>query len=297
MKYDITFIGHVCYDEIVPFQGETTVSPGSAVLCGAMVAGRLGRDVAVITRMSPGDRDILKPMEEVGVDTFLLPSEETTYMRVEHPVEDVDVRSMYQFRNAGYFTFDELPAFDSKYVHLAGITDREFTLEFVDQLHRQDFVLSADMQSFVRQVDPDSREIAFNDVPHKKELISMLDRVKLDIVEAKLLTGYDDIEKAAVAIESWGGGEVVITQAEGVLARVNGQTFYEKFSNKSVIGRTGRGDTTFAAYMSRRLDHDVARSLRFSAALVSIKMESPGPFNASLEDVLERMEKHHCSRL
>ncbi len=69
MKYNITFIGHMCYDEIVPFQGQTTVSPGSAVLCGAMVAGRIGQNVAVITKMSPEDSSILKPMEEVGIDT------------------------------------------------------------------------------------------------------------------------------------------------------------------------------------------------------------------------------------
>lgn len=290
-KYNITFIGHMCYDQIVPFKGPTTVSPGSAVLCGAMVAGRIGRDIAVITRMSPKDSSILKPMEDIGIDTFLLPSEETTYMRVEHPVEDVDVRKMYQFKNAGYFTFEELPAFESQYVHLAGITDQEFTLELIDKLNLKDLSLSADMQSFVRQVDPNTREILFKDVPNKKELIARLDRVKLDKVEAELLTGYDDIEKAAVQIESWGTDEIVITQAEGVLARIHGKTFYEKFSNKSIVGRTGRGDTAFAAYMSWRLEHDVAQSLRFSAALVSIKMESPGPFKATLEDVLDRIRQ------
>ena len=293
MRYNITFIGHMCYDEIVPFQGETTVSPGSAVLCGAMAAGRIGQDIAVITKMSLKDRSILKPMEEIGIDTFLLPSKETTYMRVEHPSEDVDIRQMYQFKNAGYFTFDELPEFESTFVHLAGITDQEFTLELIDELNNKGFSLSTDMQSFVRQVDCDTRQIVFNDVPNKKELVSGLDRVKLDKVEAKLLTGYEDIEKAAIQIESWGANEIVITQAEGVLARVKGETFYEKFSNKSIVGRTGRGDTTFAAYMSWRLRHDVAQSLKFSAALVSIKMESPGPFQATLEDVLERIGRYY----
>ncbi len=292
MTYNITFIGHMCYDEIVPFQGETTVSPGSAVLCGAMVAGRIGQEVAVITKMSPEDRSILKPMEEVGINVFLLPSEDTTYMRVEHPSEDVDVRRMYQFKNAGYFTFDELPEFESRFVHLAGITDQEFTLDLINKLHNKGFHLSVDMQSFVRQVDWDTRQIYFKDVPYKKELFYMLDRVKLDIVEAKLLTGYDEIEKAAIAIESWGADEIIITQSEGVLARVKGETFYEKFNNKSMIGRTGRGDTTFAAYMTWRLHHDVAESLKFSAALVSIKMESPGPFNATLADVLDRIRRY-----
>lgn len=293
MKYNITFIGHMCYDEIVPFKGERTISPGSAVLCGAMAAGRIAQGVSVITKMSPEDRSILKPMEDIGIETCLIPAKETTYMRVEHPSEDVDIRAMYQFKNAGYFTFDELPAFEARFVHLAGITDQEFTLELVNALHNRGFNLSADMQSFVRQVHPDTRQIHFKDVPNKKELIARLDRVKLDKVEAALLTGYDDIERAAIEIEKWGANEIVVTQAQGVLARVNGKTFYEAFSNRSSVGRTGRGDTTFAAYLSWRLDHEAAEALKFSAALVSIKMESPGPFKASLDDVMERMRKYH----
>ncbi len=291
MKYNITFIGHMCYDEIVSFQGDVNVSPGSAVLCGAMAAGRVCKDISVITKMLPDDIDILKPMKEMGIDTHLVPSRETTYMRVEHPTEDVDIRNMYQYKNAGYFSVDELPEFESKYVHLAGITDQEFTLEFINGLHDKGFSLSADMQSFVRQVDSSTRQIHFKDMAQKEELISKLDRVKLDKVEGELLTGYDDIEKVAIELETWGANEIVITQAEGVLARVKGETFYEKFSNKSNVGRTGRGDTTFAAYMSWRLNHEVAESLKFAAALVSIKMESPGPFNGTLEDVLERITK------
>ncbi len=76
-----------------------------------------------------------------------------------------------------------------------------------------------------------------------------------------------------------------------MLAQVNGKTFYEKFSNRSAVGRTGRGDTTFAAYLAWRLDHNVAESLRFAAALVSIKMETPGPFNGTLAEVLARMQE------
>ena len=74
-----------------------------------------------------------------------------------------------------------------------------------------------------------------------------------------------------------------------------GVTYYEKFSNSNVTGRTGRGDTTYAAYLSWRLDHDVPESLKFAAALVSIKMETPGPFKGTLEDVQKRLREKHSS--
>jgi sugar/nucleoside kinase (ribokinase family) len=48
------------------------------------------------------------------------------------------------------------------------------------------------------------------DVPAKKEIVRQLDMVKLDIVEAKVLTGTDDLSKAARLIEFWGRPEVVI---------------------------------------------------------------------------------------
>ena len=77
------------------------------------------------------------------------------------------------------------------------------------------------------------------------------------------------------------------------MVRAGGRTYYEKFSNRSVRGRTGRGDTTFAAYLSWRMEHDVTTALKFAAALVSIKMETPGPFQGTLEDVYDRIRKYH----
>ena len=60
--YDIAFLGHMCFDEVVPFQGQRTVRPGSAVLCGAMAAARIGKKVAAVVKMSPEDESILQPM-------------------------------------------------------------------------------------------------------------------------------------------------------------------------------------------------------------------------------------------
>jgi sugar/nucleoside kinase (ribokinase family) len=293
-KYDITFVGHMCYDEIIPFGGKARVAPGSAVLCGAMVAARVGKKVAVVVKMAKRDESILQPMKDIGIDTYLIPSEETSYNRVLHESENVDERTMTLIKSAGLISINDVPALDSTCVHLAGISDTEFDMPLMKGLKSRNFAsLSVDMQSFVRHVDPITKNHEFSDVADKKEIAAMMDKLKLDIVEARLLTGTDDLEKAAIIIESWGCSEIVITQSEGVLARVKGKTYYEKFSNNSVAGRTGRGDTTFAAYLSHRLDHEVPESLKFAAALVSIKMETPGPFSGTLDDVNKRLKEKH----
>jgi sugar/nucleoside kinase (ribokinase family) len=294
-KYDITFIGHMCYDEIIPFGGKPHIAPGSAVLCGAMVAPRVGKKVAAVVKMAKKDEDICRPMKDLGVDIYVVPSEETTYSRVLHESENVDERKLTLVKSAGFISIDDVPRLDSTCVHLAGISDTEFDMALMKGLKSRGYGLSADMQSFVRHVDPATREIQFSDVASKKEIAAMMDKLKLDVVEARILTGTEDLEKAAVIVESWGCPEVMITHSQGVLARVRGRTYYEKFSNANVTGRTGRGDTTFSAYLSWRLDHEIAESLKFAAALVSIKMETPGPFKGTLQDVLQRIKEKHSS--
>jgi sugar/nucleoside kinase (ribokinase family) len=291
-KYDITFVGHMCYDEIIPFGGKPHIAPGSAVLCGVMVAARIGKKVAAVVKMAEKDEHILQSMKDMGVDTYLIPSAETTYSRVLHESENVDERTLTLVKSAGLISISDVPPLKTRCAHLAGISDTEFDMDLIKSLKSRGYSLSTDMQSFVRHRTP-SGVIEYSDVTDKKEIAAIMDKLKLDIVEARILTGTGDLEKAAIIVESWGCPEVLITHSEGVMARVKGKTYYEKFSNSNVSGRTGRGDTTFAAYLSQRLDHKVAESLKFAAALVSIKMEAPGPFNGTLEDVYQRLKEKH----
>lgn len=287
--FDIAFIGHICFDEVIPFRGTPRVAPGSAVLCGALAAARVGKRVAVVTRMAPRDGSLLEPLRKNGVAVHVIPAAETTYVVTAHPSSDVDERRICHKANAGFFRLDDLPSLAAGRVHLAGISDREFDPAFIAGLQEEGRRVSADMQSFVRHLQPSSGDVDFRDVPGKEEIVRRLDAVKLDVVEARVLTGTGDLERAAGIIAAWGCPEVVITRADGVLALVEGKAFYEKFSNRSVAGRTGRGDTAFAAYLARRIDHDAPDALKFAAALASLKMETPGPFAGTLDDVLARM--------
>ena len=163
-------------------------------------------------------------------------------------------------------------------------------MEFMVELKRRGFSLSLDMQSFVLQVDG-TGHIHLKDVPEKQEIIRMADIVKMDVAEAKVLTGSDDLHRAAAVVQEWGCPEAIITRSDGVLAHVRGTDYFAPFTNRSVGGRTGRGDTTIAAYLTQRMDHPVEYALEFAAAMASIKMETPGPYMGTMEDVLLRMRK------
>ena len=172
-----------------------------------------------------------------GVDTFLIPSEVTTYSRVLHYSANVDERKLTLVKSAGLISISDVPNLASTCVHLAGISDTEFDMALMKGLKSRGYSLSTDMQSFVRHVMPLTHDIEYSDVANKKEIAAMMDKLKLDIVEAKILTGTDDLEKAGMIVESWGCPEILITHAQGVLARVKGKTFYEKFSNSNIVGQ------------------------------------------------------------
>ena len=289
-KYDFAFIGHTSFNHVVPFEGQPRSVSGGAVTFAAMTAAALGKRTALITKAAKRDESTLMPLKEKGVDVFLIPAEETTHLQIIYPSPDVDFREIYQEKNAGPITMEEMPPMDASFIHLCPVTNQDFTLDLMKSLKEKGYHLSIDMQGFVRHLDPVTRKIHLRDAPGKKKIFDLAERVKVDVQEAGLLTGTQDLEKAALILEDLGSRETMITRSDGVLLRYDGKTYFEKFTNRYILGRTGRGDTTFSAYISRRMDHDPLESLQFAAAVASIKLENSGPFSGTPGEVMRRME-------
>jgi sugar/nucleoside kinase (ribokinase family) len=289
-RYDIVFVGHIIKGKIAPFEEVSRSGTGGASFFGAAAALSCTEKVAVITRMSRDDEHFVEPFREMGIDVYVQYSNETTTMKAVYPNPNVDERQLFLKKNAGYFRLDEMPSLEPCLIHLSGLSDQEFTIEFMEGLKEKGFRLSVDMQGFLWEIDSQTRAFYPKELREKEKILHLMEVVKLDKNEAKILTGTDDLKRAAAIIDGWGCSESLITSSDGALAYKNGESYFERFTNRSVIGRTGRGDTTMGAYLARRIDHPVEDALRFAAALVSIKMESEGPFRGTLEDVLSRME-------
>lgn len=288
--YDIVFMGHLATATIVPFEGPPFVERGGPAFFGPLAASCLTERIAAVTRIARNEVQLLEPLKAAGIDLYIQPRE-TAQMRVVHPNVNVDERQIFLIRRGGYFCIDDMPPIEPCLIHLGGLSDHEFPLEFLQALKARGFRLSLDMQSFLWQVDDQTGAMHLKDVPEKKEILHMADFVKLDVMEAKVLTGADVLQDQAEMLEDWGCSETVITCSDGALVCSKGKIRYAKFDNRSTQGRTGRGDTFSGAYLARRLDHSVEDSLGFAVALTSIKMESTGPFRGSLEDVIERMRE------
>jgi len=149
--------------------------------------------------------------------------------------------------------------------------------------------LSVDVQGFVRVIR--GQDMVYEDWPEKREALPLFDILKTDAAEAEVLTGETDIYRAAAMLAEWGAGEVVLTHTGGVLVQAAGKAVNAPFTARSLKGRTGRGDTCMSSYLAWRGGHSPEQAGRFAAAVCSIKMERPGPFDGTLEQVLERMKE------
>ncbi len=280
-------------DEIHTFEGQTQTVVGSAVMFSAMGATWSDKTIAVITRMASRDVYRLRPLRDAGVDVHVSPTPETNRYQVYHLTDNPDERRLVCTHSAGTFTLADLAAFSPTHLHLAGVNGDEFPSDFLEGARARGFVLSVDMQAFTRKLDVRTGEVSLADAPEKRQIASLARKLKLDAVEAEILTGTADLEGAAVQVEEWGCPEIMVTSADGILLRYRGRTHFEGFSNRTLGGRTGRGDTAFGAYLARRLDHGVVDSLKIAAGVTSIKLETPGPFKGTIEEVLRRVEACH----
>lgn len=77
----------------------------------------------------------------------------------------------------------------------------------------------------------------------------------------------------------WGVKEALITHNTEVLV-YDGQGVLHLPPETSGAGPAvpGRGDTTFSAYITERERADIPQALAYASQLVSLKMQTPGPF-------------------
>jgi sugar/nucleoside kinase (ribokinase family) len=287
-RYDIVFVGSLGTYTVVPFEGPPFSESGGPVLFGSMAASCPARRIGMVTRISEGEKQLLEQLEAAGIDVFSRP-EDTPRYRIVFPTANVDERRVFLLRGGGRFVIDDMPPIAPCLLHLAGMSMGEFSLEFMEALKARGFLLSVDMQNFIFRADGETGALYPVDIPEKKEILRTADFVKLDAVEATILTGAEALQDQADILEDWGSPETIVTCSDGALVKSKGAAAFARFTNRTTRGRMGRGDTFSGAYLARRLDHSTEDSLRFAAALTSIKLESAGPFRGSVEDVIARI--------
>jgi len=290
--YDIAFIGHYTKDTIISSTG-TRVVDGGAFNYGANVAARMGLKVAAITRLAKEDFHVVEKLKCLGIDVFAHISPQSTCLRLEYPTSNVDERVIHVTSSAGPFTTAEVEKIQAKAIVIGASMRDEVSLEVIVKLAKKKTILAADVQSFIRVND--NGKLIPKEWPEKQSILSHLDILKTDAVEAELLFGKCDLYTAAKKMHDLGPQEVVITHRDGLLVYADGNFYEEKFFPKEIIGRSGRGDTCIASYTAKRLNASPQEATVWAAAVTSLKMEAEGPFQRTIEEVNNLIQNKYKS--
>jgi sugar/nucleoside kinase (ribokinase family) len=290
-KYDIVIFGNYTKDTIITSAG-TRYLDGGGFNYGAHAARMLGLNVAAVTRLAQEDHRVVDKLKNIGVDVYPFYTPSSTHMVLEYPTSDPDDRILRCAVTAGSFTPDQFEGLEAKAFLMNGSIRGEIPFDVVQALRRKDAILVADLQGFIRIIASD-RTLLHAPWPEKEDYLGLVDVLKTDAVEAESLTGESDIKRAAAAIAEMGPSEVVLTHKEGILVLANGSFYEAQWRAKSLIGRSGRGDTCIASYMTKRLTESPEVAIVWSAATTSLKMEAEGPFLRGKEDVEELIRKEY----
>jgi len=290
-NYDTFIMGHISIDENI-YQREAVREIGGAVIYSSCASHAIGHKTGILTKLSFQDKNCLEAFNISEENIFALNSKSTTSIRNIYHTEDKERRTCTALSIADPFEISDIPDnIDSRIFHFAGLISGEFDNEMIKFLHNRGKI-ALDVQGFLRTVG-ENKEMVFKDWEEKKEYLPYIDYLKTDAAEAEIMTGTKDRKKAAEMLFGWGAKEIMITHNKEVLI-YNGKKHYTcPLKPRNLSGRTGRGDTCFSAYITERADKEIEEALLFAAALVSLKMESPGPFKGTRDEVADYIKKFY----
>ncbi len=252
------------------------------------------RNYKLITALAPSEYKAVEDLRAKGIQVEVLPSRKTVYFENIYG-ENQDDRKQRVLAKADPFTVEELKDEEAKFFHLGSLLSDDFSLDVVKLLSGKG-KLAVDAQGYLREVR--GEQVYPTDWKDKRDALKYIDILKVNEHEAEVLTGFKDFKQAALQLAEWGVKEVLLTLGSlGSIIYAEG-TFYKipAYPAKNVVDATGCGDTYSMGYLyMRNKGASYEEAGCFAAALSTIKLEKPGPFSGTEEqvwDIIRNSELH-----
>jgi sugar/nucleoside kinase (ribokinase family) len=149
-----------------------------------------------------------------------------------------------------------------------------------------------DPQGLIREIGDGGRVVEHGDPKVTRTLCGLVDIIKPNEHEAKLMADHENPFTVSRLLVDWGARLSIVTLAEkgSVISREHGQVrifAYETIARDP----TGAGDTYAGAFITKYLaGGDVYHCGLFASAAASIKVENTGPdFTLDPNEVIRRM--------
>ena len=290
-QYDSLIIGEIARDTNVDYDGTVVQAIGGAVYYSGFAAANMGHKIAVLPKADTREVDLKAAFAAApNITVYPLHSDTSFVTKNVYHTADRERRTSTVDSMISPYRPEEVPAIDAAIWHLAGLAAGDIPDEMIP-FAAQRAMVAIDVQTMLRCVE--NGGMVYHDWAKKKEMLPSIRFLKTDAAEAEILTGTDDRAQAARMLYDWGAKEVLITHNSEVLVYDGKEIYTCPIKARDLSGRPGRGDTTFACYITERLTADIPTALRTATALVSLKMETPGPYMGTRADVEEYIRKFY----
>jgi sugar/nucleoside kinase (ribokinase family) len=289
----VLVVGTVAFDSIeTPFGAAERILGGSASYF-ALAASFFTpvRIVGVIGRDFPAEYVELFAQRGIDLEGLKREQGETFYWRGRYH-EDINVRDTLDLRlNVLSGFVPKLPDRyrEAEYVFLGNI-DPVMQLEVLNQLRRMKLVVCDTMDHWIRE--------------SPEELKKVLTRIEMLVIndsEARLLSGYNNIVRAARAILKMGPEVVLIKRGEyGVLQFSDSSVFATPaYPLEEVFDPTGAGDSFAGGFLGQlarsgdRSQRGIRRAIVYGSVVASFTVEDFGVKRltaASMPDIEQRYQ-------
>lgn len=291
-KFDTFILGQPSLDINTDYDGTTVRPIGGAVVYSGFAASGMGHRVAVLPKANPADMDVSELFAAAkNVTVYRLDSAHSTSIQNVYHTADRERRTCTAISRIEPYMVDEIPDVDAPIYHIAGLMRGDLGNEIVEFASKK-AMTAVDVQCMLRC--DENGAMVFHDWAEKREIFPLIRFLKTDAAEAEILTGLTDRAKAAKQMYEWGAKEIMITHNTEVLVYDGKEIYTCPLKPHNLSGRTGRGDTCFSGYITERLTSDIPTALLRAAALVSLKMETPGPFMGNRADVEEFIRQFYA---
>jgi sugar/nucleoside kinase (ribokinase family) len=293
--YDIFAFGHISIGIVRTPTGEQII-PRGPILFAAWTAHQLGCSLGVMTKTSLEDKFHLKEFPIAEEDLFWCESSETTKNAIDQQMQTKEKRVIINLAQADPYKIEDFPEFSAKVIQYCGLLKGEIDQELIRFLSGK-APIALDVQGLTRRASPNSPH-EFVNWDDKLDLLPLITYFKADADEAAYLTGlntedHDGRVAAAGRLLEWGAKEVVISHHTELIAASQSGVVSSPFKNRNLSGRMGRGDTCFTSYIAERFTKDPADATKFASALTSLKMETPGFFKKTRQEVEDFMREFY----
>jgi len=244
----------------------------------------------LMTALADEEMQYVDRLRSKGIEIKVQSSTHTVFFENIYG-DNPDIRTQNVLAKADPFAIEPLQNIEAQIFHLGPLLADDMSTDLIKALSKKGRV-SLDAQGYLRKVE--NQKVLPVDWPEKIEALQYVDILKADESEMAVLTGHPEVSKGAKLLTDWGVKEVVITNGSMGSTIYSDGSFYNipAYRPQVVVDATGCGDTYMGGYLYQRVKgKDIQESGAFAAAIASLKMESPGPFRGTEDDVINRLSQ------